>query len=86
MAAYAESRQGSLFGFPTAMEKQPNDAIVAAFMKRLQEVAGFSFVPNPLPMRNNKNTVVYYLFFASQKPVAQKIVDDIFKNYRQHRL
>ena len=42
-AAYAESPQMSMFG--PELVKQPNDAIVAAFMKRLQEVAGFSFVP-----------------------------------------
>lgn len=79
-AAYAESRQADLFG--TAIEKQPNDAIVTAFMKRLKEVAGFSFVPDPLPMRNSTNAVVYYLFFASQKPVAQRIITDIFGRYR----
>jgi hypothetical protein len=26
--------------------------------------------------------VVYYVFFASQKPVAKKIITDIFKKYR----
>jgi hypothetical protein len=29
-------------------------------------------------MRNKMNAVVYYLFFASQKPVAEKIITDIF--------
>jgi hypothetical protein len=28
------------------------------------------------------NAVVYYLFFASQKPVAQKVISDIFRRYR----
>ena len=65
--------------------KQPNDVIVSAFVKRLKEVAGFSFVPDPLPMRNRTNAVVYYLFFASQKPVAQRIITDIFGKYRQRR-
>ena len=36
----------------------------------------------PLPMKNKKNAVVYYLFFASQKPVAQKIITAIFDKYR----
>jgi hypothetical protein len=26
--------------------------------------------------------VVYYLVFASQKALAQKIIDDIFANYK----
>ena len=83
-AAYAESHQGDLFG-NTPIVKQPNDAIVAAFRDRLKKVAGFAFVPEPLPMRNSTNAVVYYLFFASQKPVAEKIINDIFGRYRSGR-
>ena len=56
--------------------------IVEAFQKRLKDVAGFKFVPDPLPMRNSNNAVVYYLFFASQQPVAEDIITDIFKKYR----
>jgi hypothetical protein len=33
-------------------------------------------------MRNSTGAVVYYLYFASQKPVADKIVANIFKKYR----
>lgn len=80
-AAYAEHPQGNLFGAPDIV-KQGNDAIVGAFRERLRKVAGFEFVPEPLPMKNSTNAVVYYLFFASQKPVAQKIIGDIFKKYR----
>jgi three-Cys-motif partner protein len=81
-AAYAESLQQSLF-FGPDLVKQGNDAIVVAFRDRLKKVAGFSFVPEPLPMKNSNNAVVYYLFFASQKPVAQKIIEDIFSNYKR---
>jgi three-Cys-motif partner protein len=80
-AAYAEHPQGNLFGAPDII-KQPNDAAVAAFRERLHSIAGFEFVPEPLPMRNKNNAVVYYLFFASQKPVAKKIVEDIFAKHR----
>jgi three-Cys-motif partner protein len=79
-AAYAKSPQGSFF--EPEMVKQGNDDIVAAFRQRLRKVAGFKFVPEPLPMRNSTNAVVYYLFFASQKPVAEKIISDIFSKYR----
>ncbi len=78
-AAYAESRQKDMFSTP--IEKQSNDAVVAAFQNRLEKVAGFEFVPEPLPMRNSTNAVVYYLFFASQKPIAQRIITDIFSKY-----
>ncbi len=82
-AAYLESKQTSLFGFRPEQVKQPNDAIVGAFMKRLQDVAGFAFVPAPLPMRNSTNAVVYYLFFACAHPVARTIITAIFDKYRK---
>ena len=47
------------------------------FRERLSNVAGFKFVADPLPMRNKKRAVVYYLFFASPKPVAAKIIEGI---------
>jgi three-Cys-motif partner protein len=80
-AAYAESPQRSFFG--TEIVKQGNVEIVVAFAQRLKKVAGFKFVPKPLPMRNRTNAVVYYLFFASQKPVAERIIIDIFSKYRR---
>lgn len=79
-AAYEESRQGNFFGLE--LVKQDNERIVAAFRARLKTVAGFGFVPDPLPMRNSKKNVVYYLFLASPKAVAQKIITDIFNKYR----
>lgn len=74
----AYNTQGNLFGMPF---KEDNQTVADAFRKRLVEVAGFHYVPKPLAMRNSKNAVVYYLFFASQKPVAAQIVDYIFAKY-----
>jgi hypothetical protein len=79
MLPTAEARQRSFFG-PEPV-KQGNEEIVAAFRERLKKVAGFSFVPKPLPMRNSKKAVVYYLFFASPKAVAEKIITDIVRSY-----
>lgn len=70
---------GNLFGLPI---KQTNESIANAFRDRLKKVAGFAYVPEPMPMCNSMNSVVYYLFFASQKPVAQNIVRNIFNKYR----
>ena len=81
-AAYSESEQAVLFG-NREIVKHGNEEIAAAFRRRLKDVAGFEFVPEPVPMRNQKNAVVYYLFFASQKPVAQKIITSIFDKYRR---
>ncbi len=76
--AYTTER--SLFRFE---EKVDNETIAEGFRKRLLNVAGFKQVPRPLPMRNSRGVIVYYLFFASQKPVAMNIVQAIFSKYRQ---
>jgi three-Cys-motif partner protein len=81
-AAYRPSPQMSLLG-PPEEEKASNTVIAKAFRKRLNEVARFKHVPEPIAMRNSHNAIVYYLFFASQKPVAEEIVRDIFKKYRE---
>lgn len=77
-AAYKSER--GLFG--PIEEKTDNESVVAAFRDRLKKVAGFSNVPSPIPMRNKNKATVYYLFFASQKPVAGQIVSEIFDKYR----
>lgn len=76
-SAYSTTR--NLFGFP---EKEPNRVVTQAFRERLKSVAGFKRVPEPMPMRNSKGAVVYFLFFASQKDTAENIVRDIFEKYR----
>ena len=76
-AGYATDR--NLFGEP---EKVTNEEFAEAFRLRLQKKAGFKYVPRPMPMRTKRNSTIYYLYFASQKPVAAHIVDDIFSKYR----
>jgi len=36
-----------------------------------------------MAMRNSNNAIVYYLYFASHRPVAEGIVRDIFAKYRE---
>lgn len=67
-------------------KKAANRVIAEAFQKRLRDVAGFKFVPDPMPMRNSTGSVVYYLFFASPKETGAKIVNDIFAKYRDRGL
>ena len=74
------SGRDNLFNEP---EKQPNEVIVEAFRQRLQKAAGFKRVPHPVPMRNSKGNILYYLFFAAQLDTAENIVLDIFERYRQ---
>jgi three-Cys-motif partner protein len=75
----AYSSEGELFG---DLHKQPNEVVAEAFRKRLQKVAGFTFVPEPLPIRNSNRAIVYYLFFASPNKTGAKIVRYIFDKFR----
>ena len=76
----AYRQEPGLFG--PLEEKAPNESVVAAYRKRLKEVAKFKYVPEPLPMRNSRGAVVYYLFFASQNPTGNRIAEYVFKKYR----
>jgi len=76
--------QEDLFGETHNHKVQCANKIVAeAFRQRLQSVAGFEYVPEPVAMRNSKGATLYYLFFAAQQPVAANIVMDIFNKYRR---
>ena len=77
-AAYKKTRD--LFG--DTEEKATNEDIAEAFRRRLNKVAGFTYVPSPMPMRNSKGAVVYYLYFASPNKTGARIVTEIFNRYR----
>lgn len=76
----AYTKTQGLFG--EIEEKSDNEAVAEAYKVRLKNVAGFSYVPDPIPMRNLNGSVVYYLFFASRNKTGAKIVKDIFDKYR----
>ena len=75
----AYEKSPGLFG--DMEEKVSNRKFAEAFRIRLKNVAGFNRVPEPLPMKNSNNSVVYYLFFASQKDTAEHIVKYIFDQF-----
>lgn len=74
-AAFAEVP--NLFG--THIEKQPIDAVLSAFTKRLTSVAGFKYVSQPVAMRNKTNAIIYHLIFATPNATGLKIARDILK-------
>jgi three-Cys-motif partner protein len=76
----AYEKRATLFGYDKEI-KRSNEEVAEAFRKRLCEKAGFKHVPKPMPMRNSKGSIVYYLYFASQKQVAERIIKDIFRKY-----
>ena len=79
----AYEKAPGLFGMME--EKVSNRRFAEAFRERLRRVAGFKRVPEPLPMRNSKGSIVYYLFFASHKNTAEKIVTHIFDKFGRGR-
>jgi len=72
--------------FETMEEKVSNRRLAEAFRERLKTVAGFTRVPEPLPIRNGKGSIVYYLFFASHKGTAENIVTYIFDKFARQRI
>jgi hypothetical protein len=52
--------------------KKDNVAIVKAFQKRLQTVAGFEFIPDPLPMRNGNNACCLLSVFRLAEAGSEK--------------
>lgn len=75
----AFSSEGNMFGYKTKVD---NEAFALSFTRRLEKVAGFKYVPRPIPMKNSMNSTIYYLFFASQYDTALTIVTDIFRKYK----
>ena len=83
--SYSLSPQPALFG-EEIKEKESNQAIAESFRERLQTVAGFKFVPKPIPMRNSTGATLYYLFFASNNEKGDKIARYILKKYKDKEL
>jgi three-Cys-motif partner protein len=80
---YRPKRQRGLFADET--EKVSNQEVAESFRKRLRQLAGFQRVPSPMPMRNDQGAIIYYLFFASQKNVAEKIGRQIFEKHKDRK-
>jgi three-Cys-motif partner protein len=70
--------------FETIQEKTSNEAVLDAYCKRLRDVAGFEYVPKPIPMKNDQGPTIYYLVFASHNKTGNRIAEDVFRKYRNH--
>ena len=79
--AYTKVR--GLFG--DMESKADNETLAEAFRERLRKIAGFKYVPAPIPMRNDQGSIVYYLYFASPNETGARIVGYIFKKDREKR-
>jgi three-Cys-motif partner protein len=61
-----------------------SEGIAQEYRNRLESIAGFNYVPEPLPFVNN-GKLLYYLFFASHNETAGRIMGQIFDKYRKNR-
>ena len=52
------------------------------FKQWLNNVAGFAYILEPIPMRNTTGATVHCLFFASQNKTGSTIGRDIFGKYK----
>lgn len=73
---------GNLFGW---QEKNSNEALAEGYRQRLKTIAGFKYVPEPLPMKTKTGSTIYYLYFASPNETGGKIVTHIFDKYRNRK-
>jgi three-Cys-motif partner protein len=83
--SYSLSPQLNLF-VEYVKEKESNQAVAEGFRERLEKVAGFKFVPEPIAMRNSTGATLYYLFFASQNSTADKLGRYILKKFKDKEL
>jgi len=51
--------------------------IAEILRKRIRDNAGFKHVAQPHPSKNNRGSILFFLFLASQKPVAEKVMNYI---------
>lgn len=78
---YAPDPQMNFFDEPGVLKHEAT-VLVDAYRRRLRDVAGFKYVPEPIPMKNSTGAEIYYLFFASPNATANKIVEDVLGRYR----
>jgi len=83
---YEEDKQMDLFGNTYRIKIVNSNMKLGEWFKkeRLQKVAGFKFVPEPMLMRNSKGGHLFFLFFASHNEKGKEIVNDIFSKYRKY--
>lgn len=75
-------RPGLLEGLPA--EKATDLAFASAFCARLKNVAGFKDTTKPIPMKNTRGAVVYYLIFALPHPTAVRAAKSVAKYFIEY--
>lgn len=67
-------------GLFEVMEEKASGAsarVAQSFAERLKTHAGFGYVPDPVPMRNSRGAILFYLFFAAPATKGGRIGKDI---------
>jgi three-Cys-motif partner protein len=71
-----------LFGDIVEFKQKNIKLLTEAFRERLWQAAHFKYVPQPIPMRNTRSSILYFLFFASNNQTGNKILSEILDKYR----
>ena len=79
----AYNQTTDMFGDTHEFKQKDISNITLAFQRRLIEIANFRYVPKPIPMRNSRRGLLYYLFFASNNKTGARILSEIFSKYRE---
>jgi len=77
---YSKREKFTLFGMETKIDKisKPVEGIVELYKKQLGTIWKH-ISPNPLILKNSRNTSIYHFLFASNNPVALKIASQIIE-------
>jgi three-Cys-motif partner protein len=82
--AYEQSPQQHLFGESEEVKvEDANEKISKAYRRRLVDVAGLAYAPQPLRFVNSIGRTIYYLFFASPNATGSKIIEEVFAKHRR---
>jgi three-Cys-motif partner protein len=82
----AFSKNQNLFEEEIETRKSTSSAVLDYYRNRLHKVAGFKYVPRPVPIRNDQGAIVYHLFFASHYKPANDVASWVFKKSQEWRV
>ena len=71
----------TLFGEEKKKSKTEQAADKAAMLYKTRLKQVFSYVSEPMPLKNERNSTMYHLIFVSNNKAALKIADDIINKY-----
>lgn len=80
---FREETENTLFGEWQKISKneQASERAAQLYQNRLREI--FTYVSEPMALKNDKNSTMYHLIFMSNNSTALKIANDIINKYSE---